>query len=391
MKNRPSPPDSDSHVKKSVPASGLQGMTEHLEPGRVSGLREPSRPVLLKADFPGRASRRRSRRVVRTDTISGIYYRIARQRMKRRAAWYTGIFLVLLVFAVLGIGFFAVNRAKTAQILHWVSNGLEMLRFDQVDEAEASFDQALAVYRHYHVWYPDLWWKSDALVFHAMLRAAQGYRSLGLYQKGLDVFQVVALHNTRGLHTWVGRMMKEGLDEFVDESHWSLRDMNAIYEILLQTPPAYWGASEALVVHATEKVGLVVWPMRERFRTLRAVMSWTPGPKNYAWFFERAVTETGVVIYGTPQPMEPGDVYCMVDGMRFYFVEHLPGPVPLFFAPMPESHLARLQWYCRTNQPCLIFGIMRDFQFFLTRIDGILLCEPGTVEQFNHHFPKNLW
>jgi hypothetical protein len=305
------------------------------------------------------------RRIVeRTDTISGVYYRQMRQRIQRMKIRNLFILLVIIVMGIWGLVLFADDRARMRHILMAGSTGLELLEADDLQQAEFQFDKALSMYKTYHITNPDLWWYADSYLFTTMLRVGQGYRSLGLYQKAIDAFFTVSLHNTHGCDSWVGRIMQKEMFEFIHPSHWDEEQMAEIHAYLLSLSLQDWHPNTLFLIQLIERSGLHVMSIAERLE------------------------KSDFAMLGAIRSADMEASQMVVDGFNYYLIDNHPGEITLALPVLNAQDQSRLLWYANSNRECIFFATYQDNQPALWGIDGILLNEGYAAEPFNQALLK---
>ena len=72
-----------------------------------------------------------------------------------------------------------------------------------------------------------------------------------------------------------------------------------------------------------------------------------------------------------------------VDAISIYYVDQPVGTITIQTAPeMPESARKRLDWYLQERPRCLFF-LQNPDRPVLQSLEGIILSEPYSVEEFN--------
>lgn len=337
---------------------------KQLESPKKSQLQTDSKPInkfpAPTQKYPSRKTGVLRRRTIRTDTISQTLYKLSEKRTL--AKYIIGISILSFLFLAVSGGYlwFWSDQNQSSAIVKAIDDGMTSLLNDQLQEARSSLQISLDRYRTYHAENPKLWWKRDAQLFIRMLRSAQGWRSLGEYKNGLLTFEAVAQHNTAGPSSWVGAQMEAELAEFFDASHWTPDEMKEMYLYLLEIPPSSWDKSDILLIRATERQGLVVFPLADRLKN------------------------ANVILYGTPAPMRTfQDDSLLVNVIRYYKVDSLPETVALKLSPdlsLPARQ--RLLWYSEANRNCMIFA-QNSKQPTLENLESVVLSEPYVVDEFN--------
>ncbi|RJP33484.1 MAG: tetratricopeptide repeat protein [Candidatus Omnitrophota bacterium] len=263
---------------------------------------------------------------------------------------------------------FATFRSEQTQIMKLASAGLEALEGDHIEAAYDLFSKSMERYRNFYRGISTNLWQTNPLLFSTMLRVGQAWRSLGEYQKALEVFQDISLHDSKKPDPIIEKGMKEELVEFIDREHWSDQALNEIYQHLLQIDPKSWGNGDSLLVQLTERAGLSVTPMSERCANAK------------------------LIVYGIPEPDEKAsDRYFSVRGQNYYLIDRLPGQIRFSRSRFPQQFEKRLNWYLKQGRLCLIFGKNANeegTEAALTEIEGILLDEPYVIEEFNRIIPE---
>ncbi|MEW6239015.1 MAG: hypothetical protein AB1656_26845 [Candidatus Omnitrophota bacterium] len=252
------------------------------------------------------------------------------------------------------------DKRHRGVILDGVLQGLTALEKKDAAQAALKFDETLRLYCDYHTKNPKWWVQADALVFPAVLRMAQGWRSLGDYAKALETFRQVSLHNPGGSSGWIGELFQNELTEFISSSHWTLDEQEALYQSMLKIPAESWDAGAIMLVRATEWAGLNVYPMIERLES------------------------ADLAGYGKPIPLEnPQASSFRMLVIMFYKVDRIPEIVRIQIPTMPDYQRKRLEWYLKSNVECLLFGQNAGDRIQLNGIEGILLSEQKNVDEFN--------
>ena len=294
-------------------------------------------------------------------TIPKLYYsQIKRFVLKRRM---TQVFvLVFMAIACFGaIRWVAVEFGERTKILRAVSDGMQQLENSHLPEAGDQFRRALDLYLIYQAsWFNHLRFR-DGLVETTLIRAAQGWRSIGDYKEGFEVFQQICLNKPHGKSSWLDNTLQESLTEFVGGEHWDENEYKEMYSWLLQQDPASWGNGSILQIRATEWVSLRAIPVTKRFE------------------------EAGIVILGVPSPEEGGEKDLFrYDAQFFYKEDQFPGEVHIVIGPaLGEAERKRLDWYVQKKYKCLLFCRLDGERYMLNRMDGIMLSENPFVEEFN--------
>lgn len=295
----------------------------------------------------------------RSDTLSYVLYRRAKSKMRKKH--YQAIFflLIIFIFSLAILYFYTWDRKQRGIILDSAAEGLAALEEDQTVKAASHFEQALSTYSQYHTFKPEWWFTSDANVFPLMLRVAQGWRSLGEIEKALVTFHQVAIHNTEGPDSWVGRLMVKELENFIAPEHWFKEEQKKIYRLMLETDPKSWGTNERILVHTTEWVGLNLFPMTTR------------------------IEEAGWIAYGMPlSGYQPDNNQFELDATMYYKVDMNPKVLKIRTETLRESEKQRLLWYVQANTECLLFGSTRQNQLKLNGIEGIVMTNKS-IDAFN--------
>lgn len=355
---KPAPSPTKSVVEKRVvpsgpekrppvpPANALKKKVETPAPS-------PPKTGLRKTPF-------RRRRVERSDTISQIQYQMARKRMSFRSLRFALILLLPIAAVIIGAQWKWSIQIQTNQIVQWVFHGEAALENDRKEEAAEYFQKALDQYISYHMDRPEFWWQRDAQVFTAMFQTAQGWRRLGDYHRGLQTFQHIALHNSRGIDSWVGRQLQEEIETFLDWENWTDEELREIYQGLMEAPPSTWGSCSRALIMASERLSLYFTPMQQRLEA------------------------ADMIVYGTPSKGANREDYDIeVDAISIYYVDRPAGALTIQIAPeIPAAARERLEWYIQERPRCLFF-VKNPERPVLQNLEGIILSEPYSVEEFN--------
>jgi glucan-binding YG repeat protein len=296
----------------------------------------------------------------RSDTISKIYYRIAKKELLKRNV-IRGILILFPIFILAwSISWYWNDRIEGQIIMRSVDQGLIDLENDRIEEATTLFQRALDRYSLYHIKNPALWRQRDNQMFSAMLRTTHAWRSLGNYYNGLLAFQLVAQHDSKGMDSWVGRQMDEDINHFFKKEHWTDEEFQAIYARIKRKKIETWGTCDIQLIHAIEQAGLRAVPMQKRME------------------------DSEMIVYCTPLPMDNAEADKLnIKGITYYIIDKLPGPMEINIAPnFPAEDRERLFWYSNQNRKCLLF-INRAENPAITSIEDIILSEPYSVNKFN--------
>ncbi len=273
-------------------------------------------------------------------------------------------FFVLIILAM-GIGMIFYSYGQEASQKHTIMqsaiNGLKALEQENLELAANQFDKALRQFRTYHPNPTRYQWNADAKVYALMFKVAQGYRSLGDYKNSIETYGEVAKRNIKGRKMWVAEQLFSGLSDTVESERWSDRELQEMYQFMLNIDPHTWKHGDYFQVWATELVGLRIIPMEERY------------------------SNADLIAYGLPQPMlSLKDKTLRVHAERFYRTERLPSAIE-FTIPsnMNETLRKRLQWYGEAEFGCLVFGSNTSSAPVLDGIEGIVLSDHHTVGPFN--------
>ncbi len=280
--------------------------------------------------------------------------------MSFRSLRFTLILLLPITAVIIGALWKWSFQIQTNEIIQWVFLGENALESGRKEEAAEYYQKALDRYISYHMDRPEFWWQRDAQVFTAMFQTARGWRRLGDFRRGLQTFQQIALHNSRGIDSWVGRQMQEEIGTFLDRENWTDEELREIYQGLMEAPPSTWGSCSRALIMAAERLSLYFTPMQQRLET------------------------ADMVIYGTPSGGKSGEGgEIVVDAISIYYVDRPVGTMTIQIAPeMPESTRERLDWYIQERPRCLFF-VKNPDRPVLQNLEGIILSEPYSVEEFN--------
>jgi hypothetical protein len=364
----PSSPVRKTIAKPPVKTARTDAASPSPNPGKPQP--QPSRetgknPGTLVQKYPPRKGGLLRSRLIRTDTISQVYYKLSEKHELKKYIAGIVILSILIIATVVGYSRLWNDQNQSSTIVKAIDEGMTSLLNDKLEEARSSLQISLDIYRSYHIDNPKVWWKRDAPLFIRMLKSAQGWRSLGDYKNGLLTFEAVAQHNTTGYKSSVGEQMETELTEFINGSHWSPEEMKEIYLYMLEIPPSSWGSSDILLIRATERLGLSVFPLADRLKN------------------------ANLVIYGTPAPMRlVQDESMTVNVIRAYKVDSLPETVALkLSSDLSLTTRQRLLWYSKANQKCMIFA-KNPKEPTVGNSESVVLSEPYIVDEFNRLYKE---
>jgi tetratricopeptide (TPR) repeat protein len=308
----------------------------------------------MQARRPARTSYSRS------DIISKLSYR----KMKKNLLFqYWGHFLLLMVITVGITGAFYVyltDQHEKREILLLATKGLSALENEETTTAQTYFDQALERFLPYHPNPSENRWNADAKLYSVLFKVAEGYRSVGNYVKAIDTLEALAKRNIHQRQRWMAEQLQYHLNDVIMSARWNGETINQLYHNLLNRLPSSWGPSAYYQTWATELAGLRVVPMPDRYR------------------------EADLVVYGIPKHFDQLQQILIIEGIRYYKVDQLPGEITIHLPPeLMDTYQKRIAWYVEAGYECLIFGKTVVGGFQLLGIEGIVLSDHHTVEPFN--------
>ena len=342
--------------KKTIPPKQAPKKTEISSPKSVSKLIHRERQTRSIGTKQILRNRKPSEKTLSPLFYKQIQARARGIRLKQKVA--------LLLVGMIGFSlilYYYFDRSRRIEIITTAVKGFQSLEKDDLSSAKFYFGHAHSLYQTYHTWNPDLWWPIDGKLFVSMLRVAQGWRSLGDYQKALDIFQDVAKRNTHGPESWVGRKIDEELVEFINPEYWSEEELSKIYRTLLAINPASWDTCADLQTSVTERVGLTLHPLQERYQ------------------------QADFIAYGIPSLAEENQgASFLLNATHFYKFISTPEKISIAISSSLAPPLrVRLDWYINTGKKCFVFGNLNGRTFLLNDIDGILLGREETILEFN--------
>lgn len=295
------------------------------------------------------------------ETIPPQAYQLRKNQLYRRSVRY------LVILGLLSFGFSAYlvwfyhEQRTWKSLIETATGALDHLKEHRSQTALPKMEHALALYRDFHIRHPDFWWQHDSALFSVMLDVALGFGSIGHMDLAIETIYQINRHNSRGPESWVGKAIDERMARLLESDQWNEERRFEAYQHLLTVDPNSWGKGYIHLIRFIERLGLLCVPMSER------------------------VEQAGLIVYGTPKPMmRISDTHLDVDGIRYYKVDRLPGPIDILISnSMPDHERTILKWYSETGQPCLIFTRIDELSVYLDRIESILTTQPDTVLEFN--------
>lgn len=354
-------------VRKPVPSEKPKSPGPPPQPREDADRPEPPRNARLHALSrpsapPGRPVARPMRPGKAPDTpLPRLNYEKIKAILARRKAVSLMVLFILAGLTAAGIAALVNQYAHRGDILRNANMGLTALEENRLDGAQAHFERALELYRAHNTGIEKHLWFNDGSIETVMMRVAHGWRSLGRFEPGLEIYREVWLRNTYGPHSWLGQLIHQSMFEFIQPAHWTESELREMRETLLQTDPYSWGEGAIGQIRLTEWVTLLAIPAAERF--------------------ERA----DIVILGIPAP-DPGfdGEHFNLEAQFFYKDERMPGRVAVRLPdPLSENELQRIRWYAESGFKCLVFGSVSGNRIALNGMEGINLSENPFVEAFN--------
>lgn len=248
---------------------------------------------------------------------------------------------------------------KRGAILHGIDLGLTALAEGDEDKARQIFLQAFNKYKSYHVGMTKNLWFNDGQIEMAVMRMAQGWRDLGNYEYGIRCFKQVCIHDPFLTNPWMKETFRQQMLEFIDPVYWEEGKHKEIYAYLLQDAPPEWEVGEVYLPLMTEWVGMILYPVAERF------------------------AQADDVIYGLPL-QRSGSRSFTVNAKTFYKTTMNTGEVDIALPGNWNQHMDnRLDWYLKFGTNCIFFCRIENENYILDGIQGINLSYPYFVDEFD--------